>query len=112
MKSQAPSQRPTTVSKSRLLFALTLAVLSLALLTSPRQLVSALHEDQSASPKAARTRPAMGPLPGMAPVPQTCAAPPSGMLSWWPGEGNANDIQGTNNGTLQNGVGFAAGEVP
>src|ERR1700732_4891363 len=94
MKSQAPSQRSTTGSKSRLLFALTLAVLSLALLMSPRQLVSALHEDQSATQKAARTRPAMVPLPGMAPAPQTCATTPSGMVSWWPGEGNANDIRG------------------
>ena len=34
-----------------------------------------------------------------------------GLVSWWPGEGNANDIAGTNNGTLMNGVGFVAGEV-
>src|SRR5437660_19610 len=33
------------------------------------------------------------------------------MVSWWPGDGNANDIQGGNNGTLQNGVTFPAGEV-
>src|SRR5689334_3178680 len=40
-----------------------------------------------------------------------CVAPPSGMVSWWPGDGNANDIQGSNNGTLQNGATFAAGKV-
>jgi hypothetical protein len=29
------------------------------------------------------------------------------MISWWPGNGNANDIQDGNNGTLQNGATFA-----
>ena len=33
------------------------------------------------------------------------------MVSWWPGQGNANDVQGVNNGTLVGGVTFAAGEV-
>jgi len=33
------------------------------------------------------------------------------MISWWPAEGNANDILGGNNGTLQNGATFALGEV-
>ncbi len=28
--------------------------------------------------------------------------PALGLVSWWPGEGNANDIAGTNNGTPQN----------
>jgi hypothetical protein len=32
-------------------------------------------------------------------------------VDWWPGEGNANDIVGTNNGTLIGGVTFASGEV-
>jgi hypothetical protein len=41
----------------------------------------------------------------------TCTPPPSGLVSWWPGEGNANDIIGNNNGILTNGAGFAAGEV-
>lgn len=40
-----------------------------------------------------------------------CVTPPSGMVSWWPGDGNANDIQDGNNGTLQNGATFAAGKV-
>jgi len=30
----------------------------------------------------------------------SCDPPPSGLLDWWPGEGTANDIAGTNNGTL------------
>jgi len=37
--------------------------------------------------------------------------PPSGIVAWWPGDGNANDIQGNNNGTLQNGTTFAPGLV-
>ncbi len=36
---------------------------------------------------------------------------PTGLVDWWPGDGNANDIQGTNNGTLTNGTGFMTGEV-
>jgi hypothetical protein len=30
---------------------------------------------------------------------QTCVEPPDDMLGWWPGDGNTNDIQGTNDGT-------------
>src|SRR5947207_83863 len=41
----------------------------------------------------------------------TCIAPPPGMVAWWPGEGNANDIRGENNGTLQGGVSFTIGKV-
>src|SRR5947199_9852261 len=40
-----------------------------------------------------------------------CATTPSGMVSWWPGEGNANDIVDGNSGTLQGGATFAAGYV-
>jgi len=43
--------------------------------------------------------------------PDICTLPPSEMVAWYPGEGNANDIQGNNNGTLQNGATFAAGKV-
>ncbi|MDQ3773700.1 MAG: LamG domain-containing protein [Pseudomonadota bacterium] len=42
---------------------------------------------------------------------QTCVQPPSGLVSWWPGDGNADDIQNGNDGTLQNGATFAAGMV-
>ena len=34
-----------------------------------------------------------------------------GLVSWWPGEGNANDAADGNTGTLQNGATFAAGKV-
>ncbi len=43
--------------------------------------------------------------------PSSCVPPPPGLVSWWPGEGNANDIVGTNNGTLVNGAAFAPGIV-
>ncbi len=29
-----------------------------------------------------------------------CVQPPSGLVSWWPGDGNADDILGVNDGTL------------
>jgi hypothetical protein len=42
---------------------------------------------------------------------QTCVQPPAGLVSWWPGDDNADDIQNGNDGTLQNGATFAAGMV-
>src|SRR5438309_9612142 len=33
-----------------------------------------------------------------------CLAVPPGLIGWWPGDGNANDIAGTNHGTLQAGA--------
>ena len=47
--------------------------------------------------------------PGLAAPP--CATPPSGVVSWWPAEGDANDIQGSNDGTPVGTVTFAPGEV-
>lgn len=47
-------------------------------------------------------------------VPQTfaqCTDPPDGLVAWWPAEGNASDVAGTNHGTLQNGATFATGYV-
>ncbi|NOS68555.1 MAG: hypothetical protein HOP33_01315, partial [Verrucomicrobia bacterium] len=41
---------------------------------------------------------------------QICAPTPSGLVSWWRGESNANDTISTNHGTLQNGATFAAGK--
>ena len=40
-----------------------------------------------------------GPLVGPHPI-----EPPPGMVSWWPGDGNANDIWGSNHGTLVGGA--------
>jgi hypothetical protein len=36
---------------------------------------------------------------------------PSGLVAWWPGDGNALDIAGGNNGTLVGGVTYTIGEV-
>ncbi|MDB6066553.1 MAG: thrombospondin N-terminal-like domain protein, partial [Pedosphaera sp.] len=41
----------------------------------------------------------------------SCMPPPSGLVSWWPAQTNANDVVGGNSGTLINGPAFAAGEV-
>src|SRR5664279_5292197 len=40
-----------------------------------------------------------------------CTPPANGLVAWWPGEGSAGDLFGANDGTLSNGVTFAAGEV-
>lgn len=42
---------------------------------------------------------------------QVCTVPPSGLLSWWPGGGNADDIVGQNHGTLIGDVTFGPGIV-
>lgn len=42
---------------------------------------------------------------------QACVQPFAGLANWWPGDGNANDIVGGNNGTLVGGVTFASAEV-
>jgi Concanavalin A-like lectin/glucanases superfamily len=44
---------------------------------------------------------------------QTCAPMTSGLTDWWPGNGNANDIVGTNNGIIPDTVDvtFGGGEV-
>ena len=42
----------------------------------------------------------------------SCTPPPPGLVAWWPGEGNANDVIGPNNGFVTNGViTYDAGEV-
>ncbi|MFC1865049.1 LamG-like jellyroll fold domain-containing protein [Chloroflexota bacterium] len=41
---------------------------------------------------------------------ETFVSPPSGLVSWWRGEGNAIDSIDGNNGVLQNGVTFATGQ--
>jgi hypothetical protein len=43
--------------------------------------------------------------------PRDCLPAPPGCIAWWSGDGNANDIQGTNHGTLQGGATFATGRV-
>ncbi len=40
-----------------------------------------------------------------------CVNPPTNLVSWWPGDGNAFDVIGPNDGTLMNGATFAPGKV-
>src|SRR2546430_12461166 len=42
---------------------------------------------------------------------QSCAPVPSGLMGWWPGEGNALDRGGPDNGTIIGGAGFVPGLV-
>jgi serine/threonine protein kinase len=41
----------------------------------------------------------------------TCFSAPSGLVGWWPGDGDANDLARANNGSLQGNVTFVAGQV-
>lgn len=41
----------------------------------------------------------------------SCVPPPSGMVGWWPGDGNASDLAGSNPGSLIGGATYTAGEV-
>jgi uncharacterized repeat protein (TIGR03803 family) len=43
--------------------------------------------------------------------PAIAVAPPSGLVAWWPGNGNALDIVDGNNGTLTGGVTYTNGKV-
>ncbi len=54
---------------------------------------------------------AAGGFPTVVAVTPTCLPPPTGMVAWWPADGNADDIIGANNGTLMNGAGFGPGKV-
>jgi hypothetical protein len=40
-----------------------------------------------------------------------CTSPPPNLVSWWPADGNSNDIIDSNNGSFQNGATFAGGNV-
>jgi streptogramin lyase len=40
-----------------------------------------------------------------------CITPPLGLVGWWPGDGNANDLISSNFGTISGGVTFAPGKV-
>ena len=44
-------------------------------------------------------------------IPSRAIQPPAGLVSWWPGDGNANDIVGGNDGTLSGDATFAPGIV-
>ena len=40
-----------------------------------------------------------------------CAPPPSGLVGWWPGDGNASDISGYGNNATLTGAGYDTGRV-
>jgi hypothetical protein len=42
---------------------------------------------------------------------QSCVLPPAGLVGWWPGDGNADDLACENDGTLRNGATFGPGMV-
>ena len=42
---------------------------------------------------------------------QDCVEPPPGLVSWWPGDGNTDDIVGGHHGAILGGLGFAPGMV-
>ena len=42
---------------------------------------------------------------------ETCVPPPSGMVAWWPGDGNTDEIVGARNGSIVGSAGFAPGMV-
>lgn len=42
---------------------------------------------------------------------QSCTPAPSGLVAWWPADGNATDVIGNSNGTLQGDTTYAPGEV-
>jgi hypothetical protein len=44
-------------------------------------------------------------------VAQDCVEPPAGLVSWWPGDGNTDDVFAGNDGTILGGMGFADGMV-
>ncbi len=43
--------------------------------------------------------------------PPPCTPVASDLVDWWPAEGNADDVMGSNHGMLVGGAGFVAGEV-
>jgi len=47
----------------------------------------------------------------MVKAPPPCVVPPAGIAGWWPGESNANDSVGNDNGTVVNGITFVPGLV-
>lgn len=48
----------------------------------------------------------------LSPAPEiTCAPPPTGLVSWWPGDDDTNDQTGSNHGVIVNGATYVAGKV-
>jgi N-acetylneuraminic acid mutarotase len=62
-------------------------------------------------PTATPSTPTPTNTPTASNTPTACVLPPSGLVSWWPGDGHANDIWGTNHGTLGGHAGYGTGKV-
>ncbi len=52
-----------------------------------------------------------GVLLALRPASAQCVPPPSGLVAWWPGDGNALDIVAGHDGYYTNGVSFVSGTV-
>lgn len=72
--------------------------------------LAACNSDSALQPHA-QPLPATASLGNGFHIQAKCAAPPSGLVSWWRGDGNAADATGGNHGTLANGTLFATGKV-
>ena len=68
------------------------------------------HLDPTSTPTAMLLAPASDVRPTPTPAPAAIQSS-DGLVSWWPGDGNANDIVGGNDGTLSGGATFAPGMV-
>ena len=68
------------------------------------------NDNATQSAKLAELEQRIATLEGSTP-PTSCIEPPSNLISWWPADGNANDIVGSNEGTTNNGAGFVGGKV-
>lgn len=55
--------------------------------------------------------PTWTPTPDETAIAKQCAAVPDGLIGWWPGNGDAQDMVTGNNGTLHGGASFEAGKV-
>jgi len=107
MKKNSPSQSALFSSGVSLSVAIFLMVVFVALVGFAKS------QRTSAQAGSISARPANDLNAGNLAVPlPPCAPPPSGMVGWWPGDGNANDISGDSyDGTVSGGVTFTAGEV-
>jgi Concanavalin A-like lectin/glucanases superfamily len=64
------------------------------------------------TPVPSRLLPGPSRVPGFAlQAAQACVGPPAGLAAWWPADGNAADVAGRNEGTLEGSATFAAGMV-
>src|SRR5215467_9279720 len=68
----------------------------------PSQIENRRHHTSTAGPGKG------GDAPKAAPP---CTPPPAGMVAWYAGDGNANDIEGGNDASISGDVSFTAGEV-